>query len=316
MKIIVLDGHAMNPGDLSWEDLKNLGDVNIYERTSQDQILERAFEADALVVNKILLTEAILEQLPKLKYVGVTATGVNNVDLVAAKKLGIAVTNIPAYSTQSVAQMVFALILELTQRVGHHSDAVRLGKWSLKPDFCFWDHQLIELDNLTMGLLGYGAIAKATAKLAHAFGMNVLVHTRTPQKDSEGLRFVNLETVLKTSDIVSLHCPLSDSTKEIINSDRVRLMKKTAILINTGRGALIDESALAYALNSGQLAGAGLDVLSVEPPSATNPLLSAQNCLITPHIAWATTAARKRLLKITVNNMEQFIKDQPKNLVN
>ena len=317
MNIVVLDGHTLNPGDLNWAGLQALGDCRIYDRTSATELLARAADADALITNKTLLNREIIEQLPRLKYIGVTATGFNVVEVAAAKAQGIPVTNVPAYGTRSVAQTVFALLLELTQRAGHHSRTVHDGRWVASPDWCYWDFPLVELDGLTLGIVGYGRIGQAVGRLAEAFGMKVLATTRTgavPTGANVGV--VDLPTLLRTADVVSLHCPLTPETKGLINAERLALMKPSAFLLNTSRGPLIDDAALARALNSGQIAGAALDVLSVEPPPVDNPLLAAKNCVITPHIAWATKAARTRLLDMTVANLRAFVAGTPQNVVN
>lgn len=317
MNIVVLDGHTLNPGDLNWAGLQALGDCRIYDRTSAAELPARAADADALITNKTPLNRETIEQLPKLKYIGVTATGFNVVEVAAAKARGIPVTNVPAYGTRSVAQTVFALLLELTQRAGHHSRTVHDGRWVVSPDWCYWDFPLVELDGLTLGIVGYGRIGQAVGRLAEAFGMKVLVTTRTgavPPGANVGV--VDLPTLLRTADVVSLHCPLTPETKGLINAERLALMKPSAFLLNTSRGPLIDDAALARALNSGQIAGAALDVLSVEPPLVDNPLLAAKNCVITPHIAWATKAARARLLDMTVANLRAFIAGAPQNVVN
>ena len=307
----------MNPGDLNWSGLRALGDCRIYDRTSAAEVPARAADADALITNKTLLNRETIEQLPKLKYIGVTATGFNVVEVAAAKARGIPVTNVPAYGTRSVAQTVFALLLELTQRAGHHSRTVHDGRWVASPDWCYWDFPLVELDGLTLGIVGYGRIGQAVGRLAEAFGMKVLATTRTgavPTGANVGV--VDLPTLLRTADVVSLHCPLTPETKGLINAERLALMKPSAFLLNTSRGPLIDDAALARALNSGQIAGAALDVLSVEPPPVDNPLLAAKNCVITPHIAWATKAARTRLLDMTVANLRAFVAGTPQNVVN
>lgn len=316
MKITVLDGYGLNPGDLSWEDLKQLGDVTIYDRTDTSEILERAKDADILLTNKVVLEGDTLRQLPKLKYIGVLATGYNVVDVKTAKKLGMVVTNIPAYSTDSVAQMVFAHILNITQRVEHYTEENRKGRWANNPDFCYWDTPLTELAGKTIGIIGLGNTGSATAKIARAFGMKVKAFT---SKDAaslpEGIEKASLDDIFSSADIVSLHCPLTESTRELINADRLRQMKPTAILINTGRGPLVNEQDLADALNSNAIYAAGVDVLSSEPPKSDNPLLTAKNCFITPHIAWATKEARERLMSIAVSNLKAFINGSPVNQV-
>ena len=307
MKIVVLDGYCLNPGDLSWEDMATLGDLQVYDRTSPKDLLERAEGAEVLITNKTLITGNDMEALPQLKYIGVLATGYNVVDIESAKKKGIVVTNIPAYSTNSVAQMVFAHIMNITQRVGHYACMNRQGKWSDNADFCYWDTDLIELNDKWMGIIGFGNIGQATARIALSFGMKVGVFTSKDQSElPEGIVKMSLDEVFKNCDVVSLHCPLTPSTQEMVNAERLSLMKSNAILINTGRGPLINEQDLADALNEGKIAAAGLDVLSTEPPLSTNPLLSARNCFITPHIAWATKEARIRLMQIAVNNLKEF----------
>lgn len=316
MNIIVLDGYTLNPGDLSWNELRSLGECTIFDRTQQNEIIERAQNAEILLTNKTILGKETLEQLPQLKYIGVLATGYNVVDIAAARTLGITVTNVPAYSTMSVAQLVFSLLFELTHHVGHHSDEVRKGRWSSNKDFAFWDFPLVELSGKTFGIIGFGNIGKAVAKIAMALGMKVLVSTRSKHSSDGSVQFVDTETVFKSSDVVSLHCALTDDTKHLINSKTLLLMKRSAFLINTGRGPLIDEQALAVALNTGMLAGAGLDVLSTEPPSVQNPLLTAKNIIITPHIAWATFSARERLMNTVVENVRAFINGASQNVVN
>ncbi|MDF1536804.1 MAG: D-2-hydroxyacid dehydrogenase [bacterium] len=314
MKIVVLDGYTLNPGDLSWEGLGKLGEVTVHDRTSPDELMDRAVGAEVLLTNKVILDAEAITNLPDLKYVGVLATGYNVVDLEAAAQSGIAVTNVPAYSTDSVAQMVFALLLELINGVGRHSRSVRSGIWSKSPDFSFHEIPLVELSGLTIGIVGYGAIGQGVARIARAMGMKVLVHTRTPGSE-EGVQYLDLDTLFNESDVVSLHCPLTDKTVGIVNRERLTRMKPSAFLINTARGPLVDEQALADALNAGALAGAGLDVLSVEPPPPGNPLLSARNCVITPHIAWATKAARGRLMGTVVSNLEAWMDGRPVNTV-
>lgn len=309
MKIVVLDGYCLNPGDLSWEDMASLGDLRVYDRTSPAELLNRAEGAEVLITNKTLITGNDMEALPQLKYIGVLATGYNVVDVESAKEKGIVVTNIPAYSTNSVAQMVFAHLLNITQRVGHYACMNRQGKWSDNADFCYWDTELIELNDKCMGIIGFGNIGQATARIALSFGMKVGVFTSKDQLElPEGVKKMSLEEIFKNCDVVSLHCPLTPSTQEMVNAERLNLMKPNSILINTGRGQLINEQDLADALNEGKILAAGLDVLSTEPPLSTNPLLSARNCFITPHIAWATKEARIRLMKIAVNNLNEFMK--------
>lgn len=317
MSIVVLDGYTLNPGDLSWDDLRALGECEIYERTPPELVVERARQAEILLTNKALVDRAALAALPKLRFIAVLATGYNVVDVAAARERGIAVSNVPAYGTSSVAQHTFALLLELTQHVGHHAAGVRDGRWVQSPDWCYWDYSLVELDGLTMGIVGFGRIGRAVAARARAFGMTVLAHTRTPPREAPGdVRFVDLKTLLRASDVVSLHCPLTEQTRNLVNVERLAWLKPTAFLLNTSRGPLIDESALADALNSGRLAGAALDVLAGEPPRADNPLLTARHCLITPHHAWATRAARRRLMNTVVENVRAFLNGQPQNIVN
>ena len=308
MKIVVLDGYCLNPGDLSWEDMSSLGDLQVYDRTSPSELLERAEGAEVLITNKTLISDKDMDALPELKYIGVLATGYNVVDVEAAKQKGIVVTNIPAYSTRSVAQMVFAHILNITQRVEHYACLNRHGKWSDSADFSYWDTELIELDGKWMGIVGFGNIGQATARIALAFGMKVAVYTSKPQSDlPEGIIKMDLDQLFSTCDVVSLHCPLTPSTKEMVNAKRLNLMKPNAILINTGRGPLVNEQDLADALNEERIMAAGIDVLSIEPAVRTNPLLSARNCFITPHIAWATKEARTRLMQIAVSNLKEFL---------
>ena len=314
MKIVVLDGYGLNPGDLSWSAWEALGELKVYDRTSPSELLERSAGAEVLVTNKTLITANDMVSLPELKYIGVLATGYNVVDIDAAKARGIVVTNIPAYSTSSVAQMVFAHVLNITQRVGYYANENTQGRWTNNADFCYWDTNLVELDGKKMGIVGYGNIGKATARIALAFGMEVLAYTSKEQKDlPQGIKKATLDELFTESDVVSLHCPLTPETKELVNAERLKTMKPSAILINTGRGPLVNEQDLADALNEGRIAGAGLDVLSVEPSVANNPLLSAKNCFITPHIAWATKEARTRLMDIAINNLRSY---QEGNIIN
>jgi len=317
MKIVVLDGFTLNPGDLSWAELEALGPCTIYDRTSPAQVVERAADAEIVLTNKTPVRREHIEQLPKLRYLGVLATGYNIVDTAAARTHQIPVTNVPAYGTRSVAQATLALLLELALHVGQHSDSVRQGKWSTNPDFCFWESPLIELDGRMMGIVGFGRIGQAVAQLAAALGMKVVVSRRVArQGEASPFQVVDLETLFRSSDVVSLHCPLTPETQHLVNDERLGWMKPTAFLLNTSRGPLIDEPALAQALNSGRLAGAGLDVLAAEPPPADNPLLRAKNCIITPHQAWATQAARSRLLNTAVANVKAFLAEKPQNVVN
>jgi len=307
MNIVVLDGFTLNPGDLDWNDLEQLGRCRIYDRTAASQIAERAADAEALLTNKTVLSREQIDVLPNLRYIGVLATGYNVVDLQAASDRGIVVTNIPAYSTRSVAQMVFALLLEITQQVGHHDALVKSGWWAKCDDFSFTNRPLYELAGEKMGLVGFGQIGQAVAKIADAFGMKVLVHTRTvPETVPSGIHFVELDELLCQADVISLHCPLTEQTTGMINTDSLARMKSSTILINTGRGPLLDEQAVADALNRGTLRAAAFDALSSEPPAAENPLLNAANTFITPHIAWATDAARRRLMAVAVENLRRW----------
>ena len=311
MKIIVLDGYGLNPGDLTWKGFEELGELTVYDRTSPLELLERAAGAEALVTNKTLITSENMDALPDLKYIGVLATGYNVVDIDAAKARGIVVTNIPAYSTASVAQMVFAHILNITQRVGYYADENKQGRWMKNADFCYWDTHLVELQGKKMGIVGFGNIGQATARIAQAFGMEVCVYSSKPQFAlPSGIKKMELDELFGECDVVSLHCPLTPDTKEMVNAERLSKMKPNAILINTGRGPLINEQDLADALNEGKIAAAGLDVLSVEPSVEGNPLLGARNCFITPHIAWATLEARTRLMDIAVQNLKSYQKGQ------
>jgi glycerate dehydrogenase len=313
MKIVVLDGFALNPGDLSWDSLKAIGNVEIFDRTQPDEIIKRAAGVGIILTNKTILSAETLKKLPDLKYIGVLATGYNVVDLNAAKAYGIVITNIPDYSTRSVAQHVFALILDFFNGVGTLSQGVRNGRWSGSIDFSYWDKPLTELAGKTIGIIGFGRIGKAVSGISEAMGMRVIVSNIT---ETPGYENLTIDDLLKRSDIVTLHCPLTPETKGIINADRLKMMKPTALLVNTARGPLVVENDLAEALNEGIIAGAALDVLSVEPPSASNPLLRAKNCIITPHVAWATLSARKRLLEIAVDNIKSFLNGQLINVVN
>ena len=314
-KIVVLDGYTLNPGDLSWDKLKQSGDCVIYDRSTPEQVVERAANAEYLLINKISLNREILVQLPALKYIGVLATGYNVVDIQAASDFKITVTNIPVYGTASVAQMVFAHILNLTQHVTEHAREVACGQWGKCPDFCFWNYPLVELWGKTIGIVGYGRIGRQTAQIARAFGMKVIAHD-TYQGNDRDVEFVELEELFTRSDVITLHCPLTGENSKFVDRNMLALMKKSAFLINTSRGPLIDETALADALNNGDIAGAGLDVLSVEPAGDDNPLLKAENCYITPHIAWATASARSRLMDTAVENLRAFMNGQPQNTVN
>jgi glycerate dehydrogenase len=317
MRSVILDGYTLNPGDLSWDGFRALGECQLYDRTPFAEVIDRAKEAEIVLTNKTPLDAATLQALPKLRYIGVLATGYNVVDVRAARERNVVVTNIPTYGTRSVAQHVFALLLELTQHVGHHAGTVRNGRWSASPDWCYWDFHLIALEGLAMGIVGFGRIGRAVATLSSAFGMEVLAYDLCPPPAlPEGVRLADLDELFSTSDVVSLHCPLTAENQGLVNARRLESMKPSAFLINTSRGPLVNEAALAAALNAGQIAGAGLDVLAIEPPRANNPLLTARNCLITPHIAWATHSARARLMKIAVENLRAFLAGQPINVVN
>ncbi len=316
--LVVLDGRTANPGDLSWEPLGDVGSLTVYETSAPGELVARAAGAEIVINNKMAITRAVIEQLPALRCICLLSTGYNVVDIAAARARGIPVCNVPAYSTASVTQMTFALLLELTQQVGMHAAAVRAGEWCRAPDFCFWKTPLIELAGQTLGLIGFGAIGRSVAAVARAFGMTVVATARRrPESLPEGVAWAaDADAVFAVADVVSLHCPLTPATEKLVNARTLALMKPTALLINTGRGPLLDEEAVAEALNAGRLAGAGLDVLSSEPPAPSNPLLSARNCLITPHIAWATRAARQRLLDVTAANVKAYLAGRPQNVVN
>ena len=308
MKIVVLDGYGLNPGDLSWESMQALGELEVFDRTLPAELHQRASDAEALITNKTIISAEDMKALPQLKYIGVLATGYNVVDIDAAKALGIVVTNIPAYSTRSVAQMVFAHLLNITQRVGHYAEENNKGRWTNNADFCYWDTPLVELDGKKIGIIGYGNIGQAVAAIATALGMKVYVYSSKPQfLLPQGVQRMSIDEIFHECDVVSLHCPLTDETKGMVNSTRLNSMKSSAILINTGRGPLVNEQDLADALKNGVIAAAGLDVLFTEPPQKDNPLLTAKNCFITPHIAWATKEARIRLMNIAVNNLKSYI---------
>lgn len=316
MNIVVLDGLAANPGDLSWKPLEELGQCTIYDRTAPDQVLARAEGTEAILTNKTVITAQHMQALPCLKYIGVLATGYNVVDIEAARNRGIIVTNIPAYSTASVAQMVFAHLLNITQHVAHYADDNRHGRWSASKDFCYWDTPLVELAGKRIGIVGLGNTGMATARIALAFGMEVVAFTsKQPDQLPQGIRPCTMDELFATSDVVSLHCPLTDATHHLVNDTRLSTMKPTAILINTGRGPLVNEQDLANALKQGTIRAAGLDVLAQEPPQADNPLLALDNCFITPHIAWATAEARTRLLDIAIDNLRHYLAGTPVNNV-
>ncbi|WP_203257186.1 D-2-hydroxyacid dehydrogenase [Hyunsoonleella ulvae] len=320
MKIVVLDGYTLNPGDLNWDGMSQFGDLTVYNRTTYDDevIIKNIGNADIVFTNKTPINKHVLSKVTSLKYIGVLATGYNVVDIKTAKQHNVVVTNVPDYSSVSVAQFTMALMLELCHHVGAHNDAVQKGDWIKSEDFSFWNYPLIELAGKTLGLVGFGKIGRATAKLAEAFGMHILVYNRTiyPEFENSNLKFVTLDELLKTSDFISLHSPLTDETNGIINKNAIGKMKQGSFLINTSRGPLVNESDLAEALNKGNLAGAALDVISKEPMQENNPLLGAKNCIITPHIAWAPKEARQRLMQITVDNLNAFLNGNPVNAVN
>lgn len=317
MKITILDAYAVNPGDLEWAALAQLGELTIYDRTSPGEVWERAKDSEIILTNKTILNAQIISKLPKLRYIGVLATGYNVVDIEAAKKAGIIVTNIPAYSTMSVAQKVFALLLAVTDRVEHYSFENKKGRWSKNADFCWWDTPLIELQGKTFGVYGLGNIGSAVAKIANSFGMRVLAVTSKPENQlpSDIYSKVSPEELFRSSDIISLHCPLTPSTKNIINKESISLMKEGVIIINTARGGLIDEEAVAQALRTGKIGAFCADVVSMEPPNEDNPVLTSPNTFITPHIAWATSEARARMIDIAVKNVNSFIEGKPVNVV-
>lgn len=318
-KIVVLDGYAANPGDISWEPWKALGELTVYDRTAPEEVVARAAGAEMVLTNKVVLSAEVMKQLPDLRYVGVLATGYNVVDLVAARAQGVVVTNIPAYSTASVAQMVFAHLLNITHHVADHAASVTAGDWQRSADFCYWLSPLEELQGLTFGIVGLGNTGKATARIAQAFGMEVLAYS---SKSAEALAALGIrkaasyEELFATADVLSLHCPLTPDTKHLVNAAHLALMKPTAIVINTGRGPLVDEQALAEALNAGRIAAAGVDVLTQEAPREGSPLIGARNCYITPHIAWATGAARKRLMQVALENVMAYLGGKAQNVVN
>lgn len=316
MKIVCLDGRALNPGDLSWDELQKLGPCAFFDRTPKAQIMKRLEGAEAALTNKVPFDRELIGALPALRYIGVTATGYNIINLEAANEKGITVTNVPAYSTPSVAQSVFALLLELTNHTGHYAQISRDGTWSQSPDFCYLDNPTVELAGLTMGIVGFGNIGRAVAALAMTFGMKVLVSVRTPRDLPPGIEAVDINELFRRSDVISLHCPLTPETEHLVNAEKLTLMKREALLINTSRGPLVDDTALAEVLNEGKIQGAGIDVLTEEPPRDGNPLLTARNCIVTPHIAWATKAARQRLLNVVVENLRAYQNGKPLNVVN
>ena len=315
-KIVVLEGYASNPGDLSWEKFAALGELTVYDRTAPEEILPRIRDAQIVLINKTRLTAELLAQCPHLRMIGVMATGYNVVDIDAAKRLGITVCNVPGYSTMAVAQMTFALLLEMTQQVGLHNSSIHAGRWTQAPDFCYWDAPLTELDGKTMGLVGYGAIGQAVGRIAQAFGLRLLVTARHERPVPAGARFVSAEELLREADIVSLHCPQTAENLHMIDAAALETMKNGAILLNTARGGLIDEQAVADALKRGKLRFYGADVVSAEPIDADNPLLTAPNCYLTPHIAWAPKETRVRLHGVVLENLRAFLAGRPQNVVN
>ena len=317
MKIVDLDAHAVNPGDLSWEQFENFGELIIYERTPQEEVVNRAKDADAILINKIKITSEILEQLPKLRYIGELATGYNNIDLVAASQRNIVVSNIPAYSTMSVAQHAFALLLNVTNSVSHYAKESRSGVWSHCPDFCYWNTPLLELAGKTIGIVGFGNIGSQVAQIEHAFGMEVIAATsKAIGSLPDYVKKTTIEGLFASSDVISLHCPLTNDNFHFINEKAISFMRKGVILINTARGALIDTNAVAKALSSGHIGAYCADVMEEEPPVEQTSILSAPNAFITPHIAWASRAARLRLMDIAVDNLKAFLEGKPKNQVN
>ena len=316
MKIVVLDGHA-NP-DLSWDEFAKLGDLEIFPRTSPGQVISRLQGAAIAITSRAVINRDAIQALPELRYIGVLFTGYDIVDIGAARERGIVVTNVPEYSTRGVAQAVFALLLECTNHTGHHAETVREGKWSRSADFSYWDYPLIGLDGLALGIVGYGRIGRAVGRVGQAFGMKIFAerHDESTTAENDGALYVDLETLLRESDVITLHCPLTPETTRLVNAQFLAKMKQTAFLINTSRGGLVEELALAHALNQNRIAGAGLDVLSMEPPPIDNPLLSAKNCIITPHIAWATKTARVRLLQAAAENIRAWLNGKAQNVVN
>lgn len=317
MKIVVLDGYTLNPGDLNWGGIEALGEVTVYDRTPADKIIERIGDAQAVYTNKTPISRATLDACKNVRFIGVLATGYNVVDIAAAKEKGIPVCNIPTYGTAAVGQFAIALLLEICHHVAHHSNAVHEGRWESNPDWCFWDYPLIELAGKTMGIIGFGRIGQTTGAIAKAMGMRVIASDSHPNDAGRAIaEYVDLDTLLKTSDVISLHCPLFPETEGIINKDNIAKMKDGVIILNNSRGPLIVEQDLADALNSGKVYAAGLDVVSSEPIHGDNPLLKAKNCIITPHISWAPKESRQRLMDIAVNNLAQFLKGTPANVVN
>ncbi len=317
MKITILDGYTINPGDLNWEPIEFLGTCTVYDRTAPEETYERSKDAEIVITSKVVFDRDLILRLPELRYIGVIATGYNVIDLAAAKERNVVVTNIPDYCASSVAQMVFAHILEFARHVGHHDRTVKEGKWASSKDFCYWDYPQMELEGKTLGLLGCGKIGRETARIALGFGMKVIAYDLYPVSlDDLVIEFVDLDTIFSESEIISLHCPLTPDTKGIIRTENLSKMKPSALLINTARGPLVNEEDLALALNTGVIAGAGLDVMNVEPPPPENPLVGARNCHITPHIAWASLESRVRLIQMTADNIRAFLDGNPVNVVN
>ncbi len=314
MKIVVLDGAALNPGDLNWDELEQLGETTVYDRTDESQLLSRAAWAEVVITNKVPLDAPSIRALSRLRYIGITATGYNIVDTAAAKEAGVTVTNVPAYSTHAVAQATFALLLELTNHVGELDREVRT-RWPASRDWCYWDEPIVELAGLSLGIIGYGRIGAAVGRIGRAMGMGVCVTTRRSDPGGDVVS-LDVDAVFSRCDVVTLHCPLTEQTQGMVSAERLARMKPTSLLINTSRGPLIDERALAKALHDGRIAGAGLDVLSMEPPPPDHPLLSAPRCIITPHVAWAAAASRQRLLAATIENLRAFVDGSPQNVVN
>lgn len=316
MKIVILDGYAANPGDMSWQALGDLGELTVYDRTAPEEILKRAGGAEMLIINKTPLYRETIEKLPQLRYIGTISTGYNVVDIEAARERNIPVCNVPSYCTSMVAQHTFALLFELTNHIHEHAASVKSGEWAACEDFCYWKTAPIELWNKTIGIVGFGSIGRAVAQMALALEMKVLVNSRTRRELPEGAQWAELDMLFRQSDVITLHCPLTSETAGLINQKAISLMKKTAIVLNTARGAMINEQDLADALNAGRILGAGMDVLSTEPPRKDNPLLTAKNCVITPHIAWAAKTSRERLINTVVENVAAFLKGKPQNVVN
>ena len=318
MKMVVLDGYTENPGDLSWDGLREFGELMVYDRTgSEDQVIARIGEAEVVFVNKVPITKRVLEECPNIKFISVLATGYNVIDIKAAAEKGIVVSNIPSYGTAAVAQFAIALLLEVCHHVAHHSEAVHQGRWASNPDWCFWDYPLIELQGKTMGIIGFGRIGQATGRIAKALGMKVIAYSRSIREDGKEIAdYVDLDTLLRTSDVIVLHCPLFPETEGIINKDNIAKMKDGVIIINNSRGQLVVEQDLADALNSGKVYAAGLDVVSAEPIREDNPLLHAKNCIITPHISWASIESRRRIIESTAENIRAWLAGNPRNVVN